>query len=336
MGRGTKGAHCTASRRAQRRPVLTLGSAQAIRSGFFLPDSSLTTLSLGERLTRYEKLMRLDRPIGILLLLWPTLWGLWFSSNGRPNVVVLWIFILGTVLMRSAGCVINDYADRDIDPHVERTRDRPLAAGLVSRKEALLLAAGLSVAAFLLILPLNRLTILMSVPALLLAASYPYTKRFFAIPQAYLGIAFGFGIPMAYAAQTGSVPAMAWLLLLANVFWAIAYDTEYAMVDRDDDIKLGIKTSAITFGRFDVAAVMLCYALVLALLAYIGTRLGTGWVYYAGLVAAGGVMGYHYRLIRGRERGPCFKAFLHNNWVGAAIFAGIALDYLLRQGRFGS
>ncbi len=290
----------------------------------------MTTLTLGERLTRYEKLMRLDRPIGILLLLWPTLWGLWFSSSGRPNLVVLWIFILGTVLMRSAGCVINDYADRHIDPHVERTRDRPLAAGLVSRKEALLLAAGLSLAAFLLILPLNRLTILMSVPALLLAASYPYTKRFFAIPQAYLGIAFGFGIPMAYAAHTGAVPAIAWLLLLANVFWAIAYDTEYAMVDRNDDIKLGIKTSAITFGRFDVAAVMLCYALVLALLAYIGARLGMGWIYYAGLAAAGGVMGYHHLLIRGREREQCFRAFLHNNWVGAAIFAGIALDYLLR------
>lgn len=292
----------------------------------------MSTITLAERLTRYERLMRLDKPIGILLLLWPTLWALWFASAGRPGVTVLWIFMLGTVLMRSAGCVINDYADRDIDPHVERTKDRPLAAGLVTRKEALLLAAGLSVAAFLLILPLNRLTILMSVPALLLAASYPYTKRFLAIPQAYLGIAFGFGIPMAYAAVTGGVPAMAWLLLTANVFWAIAYDTEYAMVDRNDDIRLGIKTSALTFGRYDVAAVMACYGLVLALLAYIGLRLGMGWIYYAALAAAGGIMLYHYRLIRTRDRGGCFRAFLHNNWVGAAIFFGIALDYLARYG----
>jgi 4-hydroxybenzoate polyprenyltransferase len=294
-------------------------------------DPALNTLTLAERLTRYEKLMRLDRPIGILLLLWPTLWGLWFSSGGRPHLLILWIFMLGTVLMRSAGCVINDYADRDIDPHVERTKDRPLAAGLVSRKEALLLAGGLSLIAFALILPLNALTIQLSVPALLLAASYPYTKRFFAIPQAYLGIAFGFGIPMAYAAQTGGVPAIAWLLLVANMFWAIAYDTEYAMVDRDDDLKLGIKTSAITFGRFDVAAVMACYAIMLGLLAYVGERLGMGWIYYAGLLGAAGVMGYHYQLIKGREREKCFKAFLHNNWAGAAIFAGIALDYLVRH-----
>lgn len=298
----------------------------------FRRDVYLNALTLSERLTRYERLMRLDKPIGILLLLWPTLWGLWFASAGRPGAAVLWIFILGTVLMRSAGCVINDYADRDIDPHVERTRDRPLAAGLVSRTEALLLAAGLSLAAFLLILPLNRLTILMSVPALLLAASYPYTKRFLAIPQAYLGIAFGFGIPMAYAAVTASVPAMAWLLLTANVFWAIAYDTEYAMVDRDDDVRLGIKTSALTFGRYDVLAVMTCYGIMLGLLAYVGVRNGLGWIYGAGLLVAAGIMAHHYRLIRQRDRSGCFRAFLHNNWVGAAIFLGIALDYLARYG----
>ncbi|MCL6557059.1 MAG: 4-hydroxybenzoate octaprenyltransferase [Burkholderiales bacterium] len=286
--------------------------------------------SLVERLTLYEQLMRLDRPIGIFLLLWPTLWGLWFASAGRPDPLVLWIFILGTVLMRSAGCVINDYADRDIDPHVERTRNRPLAAGRVSPKEALLLAAVLALLAFLLILPLNRLTWLMAVPALLLAASYPWTKRFFALPQAYLGIAFGFGIPMAYAAQTGAVPAIAWWLLVANMFWSIAYDTEYAMVDRDDDLKLGIKTSAITFGRWDVAAVMACYTAMLGLLVWVGQRLEMGVVYYLGLAVAAAIALYHYTLIRHRERQACFRAFLHNNWLGAAVFCGIALDYLLR------
>ncbi|MEJ5211611.1 MAG: 4-hydroxybenzoate octaprenyltransferase [Burkholderiales bacterium] len=290
----------------------------------------MNTATLAERLTQYERLMRLDKPIGILLLLWPTLWGLWFSSGGRPEPLVLGIFLLGTVLMRSAGCVINDYADRDIDPHVARTRDRPLAAQRVSPREALWLAAGLALAAFLLILPLNRLTWAMSVPAVLLAASYPWTKRFLAVPQAYLGIAFGFGIPMAYAAHTGSVPPIAWLLLLANVFWSIAYDTEYAMVDRDDDVKLGIKTSAITFGRFDVAAVMICYATMLGLLAYAGDLLAMGPVYYGGLGIAGAIALYHYRLIRDRSREGCFRAFLHNNWLGAAVFAGIALDYLLR------
>jgi 4-hydroxybenzoate polyprenyltransferase len=286
--------------------------------------------SLVERLTLYEQLMRLDRPIGIFLLLWPTLWGLWFASAGRPDPLVLWIFILGTVLMRSAGCVINDYADRDIDPHVERTRNRPLAAGRVSPKEALLLAAVLALLAFLLILPLNRLTWLMAVPALLLAASYPWTKRFFALPQAYLGIAFGFGIPMAYAAQTGTVPAIAWWLLVANMFWSIAYDTEYAMVDRDDDLKLGIKTSAITFGRWDVAAVMACYTAMLGLLVWVGQRLEMGVAYYLGLAVAAAIALYHYTLIRHRERQACFRAFLHNNWLGAAVFCGIALDYLLR------
>ncbi len=290
----------------------------------------MTASTLAQRLARYERLMRLDRPIGILLLLWPTLWGLWFSSAGRPDPLVLWIFILGTVLMRSAGCVINDYADRDIDPHVERTRNRPLAAGEVSPGEALVLAAALALLAFLLILPLNTLTLMLSVPAVLLAASYPWTKRFLAIPQAYLGIAFGFGIPMAYAAHTGTVPPIAWLLLLANVFWSIAYDTEYAMVDRNDDLKLGIKTSAITFGRFDVAAVMICYGLMLALLAYAGRLLAMGWIYDLGLAVAAGLALYHYTLIRGRDRQACFRAFLHNNWVGAAVFAGIALDYLLR------
>jgi 4-hydroxybenzoate polyprenyltransferase len=281
-----------------------------------------------ERLSLYEKLMRLDRPIGILLLLWPTLWALWISAGGHPQWPVVWIFVLGTVLMRSAGCVMNDYADRNFDPHVERTRNRPLAAGLVSGKEALAVAGVLTLAAFLLVLPLNRLTLLLSVAALFLAASYPFTKRFFAIPQAYLGIAFGFGIPMAFAAQTGSVPPLAWLMLAANVFWAVAYDTEYAMVDRDDDLKIGIKTSAITFGRYDVAAVMGCYAATLGILAGIGLTLKFGGWYFAGLAVAAGISVYHYTLIRDRERVRCFKAFLHNNWFGAAVFAGLALDYL--------
>ena len=283
-----------------------------------------------ERLDLYEKLMRLDKPIGILLLLWPTLWALWLSSLGKPDWIVVWVFILGTVLMRSAGCVINDYADRDFDRHVERTRERPLTAGKVSTKEALALFAGLSLCAFALVLMLgNPLVIWLSLPALFLAVSYPFTKRFFALPQAYLGVAFGFGIPMAYAAHLGSVPAEAWWLLLANVFWAIAYDTEYAMVDREDDLKIGIKTSAITFGRFDVAAVMICYTAMLLIIGWMGRALHLGWAFYAGLAVAAGIFGLHFTWIRGRERAACFKAFLHNNWAGAAIFAGIVVDFLV-------
>lgn len=286
--------------------------------------------ALKEKLDLYEKLMRLDKPIGILLLLWPTLWGVWLSGAGRPDWVVVLVFVLGTVLMRSAGCVINDYADRDFDRHVERTKERPLTAGRVTTKEALALFAVLSLLAFALVLMLgNRLVIWMSIPAVFLAASYPFTKRFLAIPQAYLGIAFGFGIPMAYAAHLGSVPVVAWALLLANVFWAVAYDTEYAMVDREDDLKIGIKTSAITFGRFDVAAVMLCYGATLAILAGVGVSLQLGAAYYVGLLVAAAIMGVHYTWIRGRERMACFKAFLHNNYVGLAIFAGIVADYLI-------
>ncbi|MEW5770076.1 MAG: 4-hydroxybenzoate octaprenyltransferase [Pseudomonadota bacterium] len=287
-------------------------------------------MTLRERLTEYERLMRLDKPIGILLLAWPTLWGLWLSSAGSPDWAVLWIFMLGVVLMRSAGCVVNDYADRDFDPHVERTKNRPLAAGRVGTREALVLAAVLALLAFALILPLkNRLLIELSFAAAFLAASYPFTKRFLAIPQAYLGIAFGFGIPMAFAAHLETVPGIAWVLLLANVAWAVAYDTEYAMVDRADDLKIGIKTSAITFGRFDVAAVMLCYGLTLALLAYVGVAMHLGWPYFAGLLAAAGVAAYHYTLIRAREPKACFKAFLHNNWFGAAVFAGMVVAYLV-------
>ena len=288
-------------------------------------------LTLKQRLTEYEKLMRLDKPIGILLLAWPTLWGLWLSSTGHPDIIVLWVFVMGVVLMRSAGCVVNDYADRHFDPHVERTKNRPLAAGRVSEKEALILAGVLALLAFLLILPLkNLLLIELSVAAAFLAASYPYTKRFLAIPQAYLGIAFGFGIPMAYAAHLDSVPAIAWVLMAANVFWAIAYDTEYAMVDRADDLKIGIKTSAITFGRHDITAIMLCYAITLALLGYVGWKLHLYWPYYLGLAAAAGVAAYHYTLIRLRQPAKCFKAFLHNNWFGAAVFAGMIAGFMPR------
>jgi len=285
-----------------------------------------------ERIDRYEKLMRLDKPIGILLLLWPTLWALWIAGDGRPDGWLVAIFALGTVLMRSAGCVINDYADRDFDPHVERTRARPLAAGTVTTREAFALFGVLVLLAFLLLLPLlTPLLFGLAVAAVFLAASYPFTKRFFAIPQAYLGVAFGFGIPMAFAATLGHIPLTAGLLLVANVFWAVAYDTEYALVDIEDDRRIGIRTSALTFGRFDIAAIMSCYAATLALLAYAGWRLGFGWPYALGLAAAAGIAGYHYTLIRGRERMLCFKAFLHNNWFGAAVFAGIATDYLLRS-----
>ena len=289
---------------------------------------------LKERLSLYERLMRLDKPIGTLLLLWPTLWALWLASDGRPDWLLVWIFALGTLLMRSAGCVINDYADRDFDPHVKRTQDRPLAARKVSTREALTLAGVLTLCAGLLILPLSRFVWMLAVVAVFLAASYPFTKRFFAIPQAYLGIAFGFGIPMAYAAVLDELPPVAWTMLLANICWAIAYDTEYAMVDRDDDLKIGIRTAAITFGRFDVAAVMVFYALTLGLLAAIGAEMRMGAAYYAGIGAAALIAGYHFMLIRGRSREGCFKAFRHNNWFGAAIFAGILADYALQTPPF--
>ena len=282
------------------------------------------------RFVIYTRLMRLDKPIGILLLLWPMLWGLWFAAQGFPDWHILAIFVMGAILMRSAGCVMNDFADRKIDPHVERTKTRPMAIGLVSSREALLLAAGLSLIAFMRILPLNLLTIGLSVPALFLAASYPFTKRFFAMPQAYLGMAFSFGIPMAFAAQTGALPPTVWMLMLANLFWVIAYDTAYAIVDKPDDLKIGIKTSAITLGQYDVTGVMVCHALFVALMVYIGQLQSMGMVYYAGLLVATGLMGYQYTLIRNRDRALCFKAFLHNNYVGMAVFTGIALDFLIR------
>jgi len=284
--------------------------------------------SLARRINAYERLIRLDKPIGTLLLLWPTLWALWLASDGRPRLDYLLIFLTGTLLMRSAGCAINDYADREFDPHVARTRDRPLAAGEIEPWEALALAAGLSLVAFGLVLFLNRLAIALSVVGLLVAASYPFSKRVFSMPQAYLGIAFGFGIPMAYAAVQGRLPLECWVLLAANVCYSFAYDTEYAMVDRDDDARLGIRTSALTLGKWDVAGVMASYVLMLGLLCAVGVMAGLGWPFYAGLAAAWAMMVYHWFLIRGRSREGCFKAFMHNNWVGGAIFAGIVLSYL--------
>ncbi|MEZ5615071.1 MAG: 4-hydroxybenzoate octaprenyltransferase [Rhodocyclaceae bacterium] len=294
----------------------------------------MSELTLRQRLNAYERLMRLDKPIGTLLLLWPTMWAVWIAAEGAPSLFIVWIFALGTLLMRSAGVVMNDYADRHFDPHVERTRNRPLASGLIKEREALWLAAALTLCAFLLILPLHRLVWALSVVALFLAASYPLTKRFLAVPQAYLGIAFGFGIPMAFAAQLYTVPPLAWVMLLANIFWAIGYDTCYAMVDREDDLKIGIRTSAITFGRHDVAAVMGSYAVTLAILAWVGAQAGRGIYFYAGLAVAGGMMLRHWFWIRGRERMACFRAFMDNNWVGAAIFAGLFADYVLRSGRW--
>ena len=293
----------------------------------------MSELTLRQRLDAYERLMRLDKPIGTLLLLWPTMWAVWIAAEGAPSLFIVWIFALGTLLMRSAGVVMNDYADRHFDLHVERTKNRPLASGIVSEREALLLASGITLCAFILILPLHKLVWALSVVALFLAASYPLTKRFLAIPQAYLGVAFGFGIPMAFAAQLYTVPPLAWVMLLANIFWAIGYDTCYAMVDREDDLKIGIRTSAVTFGRYDVAAVMISYAVTLAILAWVGAQAGRGMVFYAGLAVAGGMMLRHYFWIRGRERMPCFRAFMDNNWVGAAIFAGLFADYALRSGR---
>ena len=279
------------------------------------------------RFPLYLRLIRMDKPIGSLLLLWPTLNALWIASNGRPPPLVVVIFIVGTVLMRSAGCAINDYADRDFDRYVKRTESRPLTSGKVRAWEAVAIAVALSFVSFLLILPLNALTKELSVAALFVAGTYPFTKRFFAIPQAYLGIAFGFGIPMAFAAVQDRVPMLAWIMLAANVFWSVAYDTEYAMVDRDDDVKIGIRTSALTFGRFDVAAVMLCYAATLGIYAAIGATLHFAWLFWAGWAAALGCALYHYTLIRGRERMPCFAAFRHNNWLGGVLFAGIAAHY---------
>jgi 4-hydroxybenzoate polyprenyltransferase len=278
---------------------------------------------IAKRLDAYERLVRLDKPVGALLLLWPTVWAVWLASGGQPTLKVVVIFVLGTFLMRSAGCAVNDYADRDFDPHVKRTRERPLAVREIAPREALAVALVLALAAFGLTLMLNGMAIALSFLGAAIAAAYPFSKRFFPLPQVVLGIAFGFGIPMAYAAIQETLPVECWLLLAANVCYSFAYDTEYAMVDRDDDAKLGIHTSALLLGEWDVAAVMASYATMLAILALVGARLGLAWPFYAGLAVAGGMMLHHWRLIRGRTREGCFRAFRHNNWVGGAIFAGI-------------
>ena len=282
-----------------------------------------------ERLKQYALLARLHRPIGSLLLMWPTLWALWIAGRGQPAVMVVAVFVVGVFLMRSAGCVINDYADRGFDPHVKRTRDRPLAAGRVSEREALLVFAVLCALAFVLVLFLNRLTILLSFVGLALAISYPFTKRYTHLPQFYLGMAFGWGIPMAFAAVTGEVPGVAWLMFAANVAWSVAYDTAYAMVDRDDDLRIGVKSTAILFGRYDRLFVGVFHGLTLVLLAWVGLQVDAGAYYYGGLACAIGFAVYEQWLIRERRREDCFRAFLNNNWFGAAVFAGLVLDYAL-------
>ena len=281
-----------------------------------------------QKLALYLQLIRFDKPVGTFLLLWPTLAALWLASAGKPSVHLLLVFCLGTFLMRSAGCAINDVADRDIDLQVKRTANRPVTSGKLSVREALAVGAVLALAAFALVLTTNALTIGLSFAALAIACAYPYTKRWLAVPQAYLGVAFSFGIPMAFAAASGEVPLLAWWLVLANLLWVIAYDTQYAMVDLDDDIRLGIKTSAITFGRFDIAIIMVCYALHLAMWGAAFWQLGLSYPVWIGLAAAAAIALYHYTLIKSRSRDGCFAAFRHNHTLGLAIYAGIVCAFL--------
>ena len=282
-----------------------------------------------EKLRDYARLMRLDRPIGSLLLLWPTLWALWIAAQGPPEPRILVVFALGVLLMRSAGCVINDYADRDLDPLVARTRDRPLAAQRVSPQEALALVLILCLGAFALVLLLNRLTVMLSVVGLALAATYPFHKRFSPLPQVHLGLAFGWAVPMAFAAVQNGVPLVAWLLMSAAVLWAVVYDTMYAMVDREDDLLAGVKSSAILFGRYDRTFIGAFQVLTLLALVLAGQRAGLGVAYHAGLAAAGGLSVYQQLLIRERVPARCFRAFLNNNWFGGSVFCGLALDYFI-------
>lgn len=290
----------------------------------------MTALSPKQRFVEYIRLTRLDRPIGIYLVLWPTLWGLWIAAEGWPNPLVLLVFVLGTVLMRSAGCAINDFADRKIDPHVSRTEQRPLARGAIKPVEAVAVFAVLSLVALVLVLQLNTLTILLSIPAAFLAGSYPFMKRVTHLPQAYLGVAFGWGIPMAFAAQTGGVPLNAWLFFVANIFWALAYDTMYAICDREDDLKIGVKSAAILMGRFDRLGIGLMQLLTLGLLLIGGVAFDLGLPYMLGLLMASGFAIYQQYLIRDRDPKQSFKAFLNNHYFGMVVFAGIALDYWMR------
>lgn len=281
-----------------------------------------------DRIVAYAYLIRLDKPIGTLLLLWPTLWALCLASGGFPRLYLLVIFTLGTFLMRSAGCAMNDYADQDFDRHVLRTKDRPITSGKISGKEALVVAATLALLAFLLIQPLNALTQELSFFALAVAILYPFTKRFFAIPQAVLGIAFGFGIPMAYAAVLDFIPMEAWVLFIGNIFWAIAYDTAYAMVDRDDDERLGLRTSAITFGRFDVLAIALSYGVLFLSQIWVAQLANLNNYFWIGWSLALACAVYHLKLVSTRKREDCFKAFRHNNWLGGFLFLGILLGLM--------
>ena len=281
-----------------------------------------------DKLHQYAHLMRLHKPIGILLLMWPTAWALWIAGEGYPDLLVVFVFAGGVVLMRSAGCVINDYADRDIDPHVTRTRDRPIAAGKVTPLEALVLCAVLCLAAFGLVLLMNSLTVWLSLAGGFLAATYPFMKRYTHLPQVYLGAAFGWAVPMAFAAQTGGVPKTAWLLFVATVLWATAYDTMYGMVDREEDLKIGVKSTAILFGESDRLIIGVIQVLFLLALVLAGQSAGLGGYYYFGLLLATGLLLYQQYLIRERKPSACFQAFLNNNWVGAAVFGGIVLDYL--------
>jgi len=280
------------------------------------------------RLTQYGLLIRLDKPIGSLLLLWPTLWALWIAGQGRPDALNVAVFLAGVFVMRSAGCVINDYADRDLDPHVERTRGRPLAAGLIGPVEALVVFAVLCLCGLALVLLLNRLTVMLAFIGVALTAVYPFVKRYSHLPQFFLGVAFSWGIPMAYAAQTGHVPGLAWVLVLANLCWAVAYDTMYAMADREDDLKVGVKSTAILFGRYDRFSVGVFQAVTLAILAVIARSLNLNAYYYVGWVLALGLALYQQYLIRDRGRSESFKAFLNNAWFGGAIFTGLVLAYL--------
>lgn len=286
--------------------------------------------TLTERVARYIELTRLNRPIGIMLLVWPMLWALWLAGAGQPDPLVVAVFVAGAVLMRSAGCVINDYADREFDPHVKRTRLRPLATGAVSPREALALAGALTLAAFALVLLLNPLTIALSAGGVLLAASYPFMKRYTHLPQLHLGAAFGWAIPMAFAAQTGTVPAAAWLVFAAALVWAVVYDTMYAMVDRDDDLKIGVKSTAVLFGRYDRGWIALFQGVFFWLLLLIGGHFGLGTAYHAGVLIALGLAVYHQWLIREGDRERCFRAFLHNHWLGMTVFLGIVVDYWVR------
>ncbi len=292
--------------------------------------SASTAEAPRSRLSLYLDLIRWDRPAGWLLLLWPSLAALWFAADGFPGWHLIVVFTLGTILMRSAGCCVNDVADRDFDRHVKRTARRPVTSGALSVKEALVFGAVLALAAFALVLTTNMATILWSFAALAVSLVYPYAKRFVSVPQAVLGVAFSFGIPMAFAAVRGEVPAFAWWLLLANLFWVLAYDTEYAMVDRDDDLKIGMKTSAITFGRFDVAAVMLSYAIYLSAWTLAGMSRALGVVFFVAVALAVAQAAWHWWLIRERTRDGCFKAFRVNHWLGFTVFAGVVAGYTLR------